>query len=41
MIVSDSPVDSLDNEWFALILEARQLGLTIDAVQEFLKQDSK
>lgn len=41
MIVSESQVDAIDKEWFALILEARQLGLSIDVVQEFLNQDSE
>jgi DNA-binding transcriptional MerR regulator len=30
----------LDNEWLELILEARDLGLTVKEIKEFLVQNS-
>lgn len=30
----------LDEEWIALILEAKNLGLEIEEIQTFLQQDS-
>lgn len=41
MIVSESVVEIIDEEWLALIEEAREIGLTIDAVQEFFDQQRK
>lgn len=30
----------LDKEWIALILEARNLGITVDEIKDFLKDTS-
>ena len=30
----------LDKEWMKLILEAKQLGLTIEEIKEFLERES-
>ncbi|MCM3766722.1 anti-repressor SinI family protein [Neobacillus niacini] len=30
----------LDQEWIKLIIEAKQLGLTIEEIKEFLTQNS-
>ena len=39
MNVSESDVVVIDKEWFALILEAKQLGLSVEIVKSFLKQN--
>lgn len=31
----------LDNEWLQLISEAKQLGLTVEEIQQFLKINHK
>ncbi len=36
MVVTDKEVEVIDEEWLALILEAKELGLSIDEVREFL-----
>jgi hypothetical protein len=36
MVVTESEVEVIDQEWKALILEAKELGLSIDAVRDFL-----
>ncbi|WP_082693096.1 anti-repressor SinI family protein [Bacillus sp. FJAT-29814] len=30
----------LDQEWIELIMEAKQLGLTVEEIKEFLEQNS-
>jgi DNA-binding transcriptional MerR regulator len=32
---------ALDMEWFELILEARNLGINIEEIKEFLNESSK
>ncbi|PGY11852.1 Anti-repressor SinI [Bacillus sp. OV166] len=39
MNVSESDVSVIDKEWFALILEAKELGLSVETIKSFLKQD--
>ncbi|MCL6571750.1 MAG: anti-repressor SinI family protein [Bacillus sp. (in: Bacteria)] len=39
MLVTRSSTQVIDHEWFALILEAKKLGLSLDAVREFLNQN--
>ncbi|MEQ2466166.1 anti-repressor SinI family protein [Niallia hominis] len=34
-------MNQLDNEWLQLISKAKQLGLTIDDIQKFLKLNQK
>lgn len=34
-------MNHLDNEWLQLISKAKQLGLTIDDIQKFLKLNQK
>jgi DNA-binding transcriptional MerR regulator len=36
MVITESNVDVIDQEWMALILEAKDLGLSIEAVRDFL-----
>ncbi|WML28695.1 anti-repressor SinI family protein [Neobacillus sp. OS1-32] len=38
MVLSESVVEKIDEEWVYLILEAKKLGLTIAEVQRFLNQ---
>ncbi|MBL4953681.1 anti-repressor SinI family protein [Neobacillus sp. YIM B02564] len=38
MVLSESVVEKIDEEWVYLILEAKKLGLTIAEVQSFLNQ---
>ncbi|MEH7302829.1 anti-repressor SinI family protein [Neobacillus drentensis] len=41
MIIAERDVDVIDQEWMALILEAKELGLSITDVREFLLQDGQ
>lgn len=34
-------IDQLDLEWFELIKEAKQIGLSFDEIQQFLHQIQK
>ncbi|WP_412759128.1 anti-repressor SinI family protein [Neobacillus mesonae] len=36
MITKEKVVDVMDEEWVALICEAKKLGLTIEEIQSFL-----
>ncbi|MEH7307989.1 anti-repressor SinI family protein [Neobacillus drentensis] len=36
MVIIESDVEVIDQEWMALILEAKELGLSIEAVRDFL-----
>jgi hypothetical protein len=38
MNMSEQTVEVIDEEWFKLILEARDIGLSVEMVQRFLKQ---
>ncbi|MFZ7945797.1 MULTISPECIES: anti-repressor SinI family protein [Bacillaceae] len=40
MFITNSEVNVIDQEWVALILEAKKLGISIEDVREFLNQDS-
>ncbi|MCP3740515.1 anti-repressor SinI family protein [Rossellomorea sp. BNER] len=39
--VEGVPRENLDEEWLSLILTARQIGLTIEEVREFIKQSQE
>jgi len=41
MIITEREVDVIDQEWMALILEAKELGLSIEDVRDFLNRDSQ
>lgn len=41
VIVQDSVAEIIDEEWLALICEAKKLGLTIKEVQHFLYQNGE
>jgi hypothetical protein len=41
MVITERNVDVIDQEWIALIIEARQLGLSIEDVRNFLTRDSQ
>ncbi|WP_312473595.1 anti-repressor SinI family protein [Neobacillus sp.] len=42
MVITESEVDVIDQEWMALILEAKELGLSIEEVRDFFsKQEGK
>jgi DNA-binding transcriptional MerR regulator len=36
MVITKNEVDVIDQEWMELILEAKDLGLSIEAVRDFL-----
>lgn len=36
MVITEDNVEVIDQEWMALILEAKGLGLSIEAVRDFL-----
>ncbi|MFP5112257.1 anti-repressor SinI family protein [Bacillaceae bacterium C204] len=36
MVITENNVEVIDQEWMALILEAKDLGLSIEAVRDFL-----
>ena len=36
MVIVENNVEVIDQEWMALILEAKDLGLSIEAVRDFL-----
>jgi antagonist of SinR len=38
MVIIKNDVEVIDQEWMELILEARDMGLSINAVREFLSQ---
>ncbi|WP_462410882.1 anti-repressor SinI family protein [Neobacillus sp. Marseille-QA0830] len=38
MVITDVETQVLDEEWVALILEAKELGLSIDMVRQFFDQ---
>lgn len=39
MVKTGKDVGVIDEEWYALILEAKELGLSIDEIREFLNQN--
>ncbi|WP_251548617.1 anti-repressor SinI family protein [Neobacillus muris] len=39
MVISDVETQILDEEWVALILEAKELGLSIEMVRQFFDQN--
>ncbi|MCM3569200.1 anti-repressor SinI family protein [Neobacillus mesonae] len=41
MIVEEKTVEVLDEEWVALINEAKNLGLTIEEIKSFLHQQKE
>lgn len=41
MLLTDKEMEVIDEEWFALILEAKGLGLTKEAVRKFLNQNGE
>jgi hypothetical protein len=38
MVITESEVEVIDQEWMALILEAKELGLSVEAVRDFLTE---
>ncbi|MCM3115867.1 anti-repressor SinI family protein [Neobacillus sp. MER 74] len=36
MVITKNEFEVIDQEWIALILEAKDLGLSIEAVRDFL-----
>ena len=38
MIITKNEAEVIDQEWMELILEAKDLGLSINAVRDFLSQ---
>jgi antagonist of SinR len=38
MVIIKNDVEVIDQEWMELILEARDMGLSINVVREFLSQ---
>ncbi|EKN70020.1 hypothetical protein BABA_07386 [Neobacillus bataviensis LMG 21833] len=40
MVITEREVDVIDQEWMALILEAKDLGLSIEDVRDFLNRDN-
>jgi len=40
MIITEREVDAIDQEWMALILEAKELGLSIKDIRDFLTADN-
>ncbi|MEW9050940.1 MAG: anti-repressor SinI family protein [Neobacillus sp.] len=38
MRISETVMEGIDAEWVALILEAKELGLSMETVREFLQQ---
>lgn len=38
MIITEREVDVIDQEWMALILEAKELGLSLEEVRDFISQ---
>jgi DNA-binding transcriptional regulator YhcF (GntR family) len=41
MIIAEQKEELLDEEWIKLILEAKELGLTLEAVKEFFQIKTK
>ncbi|MFJ7725002.1 anti-repressor SinI family protein [Neobacillus sp. NPDC097160] len=39
MVITERDVDVIDQEWMALIFEAKELGLSIEDVRDFLNRD--
>lgn len=39
MVITESKMEVIDEEWLALIFEAKELGLSLDEVREFLSQN--
>ncbi|MDN3017628.1 anti-repressor SinI family protein [Paenibacillus sp. BSR1-1] len=38
MVITERKLDVIDEEWLGLILEAKELGLSLEEVREFLNQ---
>ncbi|WP_139311335.1 anti-repressor SinI family protein [Bacillus sp. MRMR6] len=38
MRISETVIEGIDAEWVALILEAKELGLSMEMVREFLHE---
>ena len=38
MLIAKSDVEVIDQEWLELILEAKDLGLSVKAVRDFLSE---
>ncbi|MGG1676319.1 anti-repressor SinI family protein [Neobacillus sp. NRS-1170] len=38
MVITERKMDVIDEEWMGLILEAKELGLSLEEVREFLNQ---
>jgi DNA-binding transcriptional MerR regulator len=40
VVITEKTEKELDNEWLELIIEARDLGMTVEEIKEFLVQNS-
>jgi DNA-binding transcriptional MerR regulator len=40
LVTTEKTEEKLDNEWLELILEARDIGMTVEEIKEFLVQNS-
>ncbi|WP_082036079.1 anti-repressor SinI family protein [Bacillus sp. B-jedd] len=41
MAIAERSCENLDQEWMALIMEAKEIGLGTDLVREFLKKNDQ
>ena len=39
MVITDNRMNGIDAEWFALIVEAKELGITKETILDFLNQN--
>lgn len=39
MVITDNRMNGIDAEWFALIVEAKKLGLSKETILDFLHQN--
>lgn len=37
VVTTNRTVDNLDPEWFALMMEAKKLGISLETIRDFLK----
>ncbi|WP_074432762.1 anti-repressor SinI family protein [Neobacillus jeddahensis] len=41
MVITERDVEVIDQDWMALIVEAKELGLTIEDVRDFLTGENQ
>ncbi|MDP4162553.1 MAG: anti-repressor SinI family protein [Bacillota bacterium] len=39
MLISEKNVNGLDEEWMSLILEAKNMGIEMELIREFIQQN--